>query len=529
MYKKRLDSEPKPPPADLDIELRDTIEVFFEIAPENTYKDNQDICTISYPLPNDNRPYSLVKIYDLTVQALLDSGSNLTLISGSIYSKLKSNIISPLETPLVLKTASGDQLDILGKLYLPFTFNGLVKIIPTLVVPNLAIKCICGMDFWEKFNIHPTVNPRGVQDNDQHEFNTYYIVPFPATGDPEENLNYSASPSQVASDFGDQTQHLAAPPIVLTLEEQTIIDQIKTLFIPAGEGPLSLTPLATHKIEIKDEWKNKTPVRQFPYVMSPKTLGLVSTELQRLLDNDVIEPSNSDWCLNCVPVIKPNKIRLCLDARKVNERTVRDAYPLPHPGRILGQLPKARYLSTIDLSEAFLQIPLEPDSRKYTAFSVQGKGLFQYKRMPFGLVNSPASLARLMDGVLGRGLLEPNVFVYLDDIVVVTEGFQQHIELLKEIAHRLAAANLSINLKKSQFCVSEIPFLGYLLTSEGLRTNPDKIRPIVEYERPTSVTKLRRFLGMANYYRRFIPDFSGSFIDRPFKNKNKIHHLERRC
>lgn len=213
-----------------------------------------------------------------------------------------------------------------------------------------------------------------------------------------------------------------------------------------------------------------------------------------------------------------------MDARKVNERTVRDAYPLPHPGRILGQLPRARYLSTIDLSEAFLQIPLEKTSRRFTAFSVQGKGMFQFTRLPFGLVNSPATLSRLMDRVLGHGELEPNVFVYLDDIVIVTETFEDHVRLLREVAKRLKQANLLINIEKSRFGVSELPFLGYLLSTEGLRANPEKIHAIVEYERPTTVTKLRRFLGMANYYRRFIDEFSGitSPLTELLKTKSKI-------
>lgn len=497
MLKKLHNSGPKPPSTAPNLELRKIVNLpleFFEIASDDTYVEDDPVtCTIIYPVTNDNRPYSVVKIYDYKIQALLDSGSNLTLLKESIYQKLKSRELPSLTNSVSVKTANGDNLEIKGQAYLPFNFNGIVKIVPTLIVPKLAIDCICGMDFWTKFNIQPTINECVMLEDHQSELSTENTFPLRS---------------------------------VLTEEEEQIIEEIKQLFIPAQPGQLTITPLTSHRIEIQEEWKGKPPVRQFPYVMSPKTLGLVSNELQRLLDTDIIEPSNSDWCLNCVPVVKPNKVRLCLDARKINERTVRDAYPLPHPGRILGQLPKAKYLSTIDLSEAFLQIPLELSSRKYTAFSVQGKGLFQYKRMPFGLVNSPASLARLMDRVLGHGVLEPNVFVYLDDIVVVTETFEHHVQLLREIANRLHKANLSINVQKSQFGVPEIPFLGYLLSSEGLRTNPDKIRPIVEYERPTTVTKLRRFLGMANYYRRFILDFSGLTASLTDLLKTKTKHIK---
>lgn len=475
MHKKRHDSERKTQFAE-PLNAYHTLSsspTFFIKATADLYSEEPITCLITYPYPNDNRPYTNICIYEHKIRALLDSGSNLTLINDSVYSSLNPRKIKPLQNPIKLRTAGGEPLEILGQIYLPFTFNGVTKIIPTLVVPKLAIRCICGMDFWAKFNIQPTVGECALID-----------------------------------DFGEEETTQPTSSSILTIEEQRVIQATKKLFLPARKGQLSLTPLTEHRIEIKEEWKDKPPVRQFPYVMSPKTLGLVGTELQRLLDTGIIERSNSSWSLNCVPVIKPHKVRLCLDARKINERTVRDAYPLPHPCRILGQLPKANYLSTIDLSEAFLQIPLHPASRKYTAFSVQGKGLFQYTRMPFGLVNSPATLARLMDHVLGHGVLEPYVFVYLDDIVVVTETFEHHVQLLREIARRLREANLSINLEKSQFGVPEIPFLGYLLSTQGLRANPEKTRPIIEYERPNSITKLRRFLGMVNYYRRFISDFS---------------------
>ncbi|XP_055613075.1 uncharacterized protein LOC129759617 [Uranotaenia lowii] len=432
-----------------------------------------EICHISYPFHNDHRPFVDIRIHDIPVCALLDSGSNYTLINQNVFRKSRHEKLNPLTKSLDLRSASGDSMEILGQAFLPIQFDGRTKVITTLVVANLSIDCICGMDFWTKFQIVPTM----------------------LSGD-----SVNAAFLEKASSSAE----------CLSLEEERELEEIKKSFLAAGQGKLTITPMATHRIVLKEEYRGKPPVRQFPYVMSPKTQALVAVELERLLEAGIIERSESDWSLNCVPVIKPNKVRLCLDARKINERTVRDAYPLPHPGRILGQLPKAKYLSTIDLSEAFLQVPLEKESRRYTAFSVQGKGLFQYTRMCFGLVNSPASLAKIMDSVLGHGILEPNVFVYLDDIVVVTETFEHHVQLLTEISRRLREANLSINREKSRFGVAEVPFLGYLLGTEGLRANPDKVRPILDYERPTTVTKLRRFLGMANYYRRFIPDFSGA-------------------
>lgn len=272
---------------------------------------------------------------------------------------------------------------------------------------------------------------------------------------------------------------------------------------------LDITPLISHKIELREEFSKSPPIRINPYPTSPDMQIKINKELDKMLTQGVIEKSKSDWSLSTVPVLKPTgEVRLCLDARRLNERTQRDAYPLPHQDRILSRLGSCRYLSTIDLTKAFLQIPLDIDSRKYTAFSVLGRGLFQFTRLPFGLVNSPATLARLMDDVLGYGEMEPGVFVYLDDIVVVSETFEAHIRSLREVAERLKRANLSVNMEKSKFCLQELPYLGYILSSQGLRPNPERVEAIINYERPSSIRSLRRFLGMANYYRRFIPFFS---------------------
>lgn len=148
----------------------------------------------------------------------------------------------------------------------------------------------------------------------------------------------------------------------------------------------------------------------------------IYTEIDRLLSMDVIEKCPaSEWSNPVVAVQKPSgKIRVCLDARKLNNLTIKDAYPQQQINRILSRLGGTKYLSAIDFSDAFLQVPLEKSSRPKTAFAVSGRGFFMYKRMPFGLCNSGATLCRLVDSVIGCDL-EPFVFVYLDDIIVATD------------------------------------------------------------------------------------------------------------
>lgn len=263
LRKKRVGSEPKPPPAEPKL-LSVNSSSYFQPASENLYSETPASYTITYPRANDNRPYISVDIYGITVSALLDSGSNLTLINEAVYNRVKPKKLFPLPDPPNLRTASGEALTVRGKVYLPFSWNGVVRVVPTLVIPNLAINCICGMDFWKTFRIQPTVVGCAMV-----EYTGAEITPSPLR-----------------------------TPSVLSASEQKTIDNIKSLFNPARPGKLSTTPLAEHKIELAEEWRKKPPVRQFPYVMSPKTQGLVSVELQRLLDAGIIEPSNSDWSLN---------------------------------------------------------------------------------------------------------------------------------------------------------------------------------------------------------------------------------------
>lgn len=442
------------------------------------------------PVNGDNRPFIKISVMGRELVGLLDSGAQKTVLGAGCKKLLEDLNLKVFPTEVRLKTASGTPVEVEGYVHLPITFNNANKIIPTVVAPQLKRKLILGYsDFWKAFNIQPALL------NDQHMKAVQGANIEIAEVNEEERVKEELSEGQKAR-----------------------LDSVKTHFKIAVDGEvLDVTHLISHKIEFKEEFLNSPAVRINPYPTSPEIQKKINREINEMLRQKVIEHSHSDWSLSTVPVIKPTgEVRLCLDARRLNDRTKRDAYPLPHQDRILSRVGASKFLSTIDLTKAFLQIPLDPGSRKYTAFSVLGRGLFQFTRLPFGLVNSPATLARLMDKVLGFGELEPNVFVYLDDIVVVNDTFEAHMRSLEEVARRLKMANLSINIHKSKFCVKELPYLGYILSTEGLRPSPDRIEAILNYERPSSLRSLRRFLGMANYYRRFIPNFSE--ISSPLTN-----------
>ena len=174
---------------------------------------------------------------------------------------------------------------------------------------------------------------------------------------------------------------------------------------------------------------------------------------------------------------------------------------------ILRQLKAAKYIYKIDLSSAYNQIPLEKNSQSYTVFTVPGRGLFEFKRMPFRLTGAPATFQRLIDKVITPEM-RPNVFSYLDDIIIVTETFDEHLIWLSRVLDRIIDSCLTINPDKSEFCCSEVKYLGFVVNRDGLKVDEDKVAPIVNYPVPKTVKQLRRFLGMASWYRRFIPEFA---------------------
>lgn len=227
-----------------------------------------------------------------------------------------------------------------------------------------------------------------------------------------------------------------------------------------------------------------------------------------MLTDGIIESSESPWSS---PVVlarkKDGNYRSCIDFDKVNSVTQKDAYPLPYINAILDKLRHARYISSIDLKHGYWQFPLSPEIKEITAFTVPGRGLYQFKVMPFGLHSAPATFQRLVDRVIGSDL-EPYCFVYLNDIIILGKDFDHHLEVLKEVFCRLREANLKLNPDKCQFGRKSLRYLGHLVTADGIQTDPVKISAIQQLIPPTTIKALRRFLGIVSWYRRSVPEFS---------------------
>ena len=230
-------------------------------------------------------------------------------------------------------------------------------------------------------------------------------------------------------------------------------------------------------------------------------------EIEELLAQGIIRPSKSPWSLPIVPVAKKgsDKVRMCINYRKVNAVTEPDMYPMPRLDNMLEEAAQAQWLSTLDLAKGYYQFPVAQADIPKTAF-VSEHGKFEFVRMPFGLKGAPATFQRAMDGVLSDMTCAD---AYIDDIVVKTQGeWEDHIRDLDEVLTRLGEVGLTAKLAKCAFGRRQVDFLGHVVGNGETQVDRAKIAAILEYPIPQTVKQLRRFLGMAGFYRRFISSYS---------------------
>ena len=266
---------------------------------------------------------------------------------------------------------------------------------------------------------------------------------------------------------------------------------------------LGYTETVRHRIRLKDDIPVSQPYRGIP----PTQYEEVKEHIKKLLRKGIIKESMSPYVSPIVLVRKKDQsLRLCVDYRHLIAKTVRDAYPLPRIEESLDRLHGAKWFSVMDLASGFNQVAMEEQDREKTAFSTP-MGLFECLRMPFGLTNSPATFQRLMQLVLGDQMFQI-LLVYLDDIIVYSQTFEEHLDRLDVVFSRLGKHGLRLKPEKCHFFKREVRYLGHLVSEHGVSPDPDKVAAVANWEVPKTVKELQRFLGFASYYRRFIEHFS---------------------
>lgn len=420
----------------------------------------------------------MVQINGFDMSGLLDSGSAVTIIGNGAHHALERQGFEITVDHCISVTAAGGQtMKSQGYMNLPLHFQKQFHIIKAYIVPEVNNNLILGIDFWRKFNILPkylnciSFANAAIDEDHSNTVQTTYIHGY-------DNLS---------------------------VNEKSVADNIIAQFedISAERKGLGKTNLIVHHLDTGDA----QPIRQRYYRMSPEKQRILVEQVDEMLGLDVIEPCESAWSSPVLLVTKKNgQPRFCLDSRKLNSVTRKDAYNLPYVSEILDNLRDARYLSSIDLSKAFWQIQIAVEDRDKTAFYVPGRGTFRFQRTAFGLTNAPATQQRLVDLLFRE--FDLKVFAYLDDIIIISEDFNSHVSLLQRVLDKLRQANLTVNLEKCRFFRSQLKYLGYVVDSFGLRTDQEKVKAILDYPTPSCRKDLKRFLGTATWYRRFVPQFS---------------------
>ena len=264
------------------------------------------------------------------------------------------------------------------------------------------------------------------------------------------------------------------------------------------------TDLVRHAIPVAP---GTTPIRQPPRRLGPEKDKEVEEQVVQLVEKGLVEPGGGAWSSPVVLVRKKDKSwRLCVDYRRLNSVTRKDAYPLPRIDDSLDALTGSAYFSTLDLLSGYWQVPLDADAQEKAAFVTRG-GLWTWKVLPFGLTSAPATFERLMEQVL-KGLQWKTLLLYLDDVIVYSPDIDTHLDRLAEVLDRFRAAGLKLKPAKCELLQPQVSYLGHVVSAEGVATDPEKVEAVKDWKTPTCVSEVRAFLGFVGYYRRFIPDFA---------------------
>jgi hypothetical protein len=280
-----------------------------------------------------------------------------------------------------------------------------------------------------------------------------------------------------------------------------LLIQYQGVFAQSSDD-IGFTDRIQHQIPTGDARPIKQPPRRLPFGKRQ----IERDAVHNMLERGVIEPSISPWASPVVLVTKKDgTARFCVDYRKLNDVTVKDAYPLPRIDECLDSLAGAKWFNSTDLNSGYWQIGMAQEDKEKTAFATH-MGLYQFTVLPFGLVSAPSTFSRLMEETF-RGMQWDECLIYMDDVIIPGKTVPESLSRLEHVFQRLATANLKLKPSKCVFFQKSIKVLGHVVSEDGVSTDPDKTAAVRDWPRPTTVRRLRGFLGLCSYYRRFVEGF----------------------
>ena len=428
---------------------------------------------------------TIARIQNTSHEALLDSGSTISSISLDIVNQLHL----PTSSAPLIHVIFGDK----QKLYKSFTHAHCTFTLAQhtfvhsfYVLPKQLFPLTLGCDWFVKHGA-------------QLHFDTQTLVlPHlrPCTTIPL--LNTPHTSTQVM-----HTQIQIEPAQSRLTDLRRLLGKFPKIFMKT-EKTTQVTLQVQHAIPTTDS----PPVRMAARRRSPLDHQRINTAVQEMLQKDIIEPSSSEWVSEPHLVRKDDgTFRFCIDFRLLNKITKHDRYPLPRIDDLIDQLGKSRYFTSLDLASGYWQIPLRPEDKHKTAFRTQ-HGLYQFKRMPFGLSDAGSTFQRMANTIFQDLIHKGVILVYLDDILIHTADWSQHIQVLQEVLLRIQKYSLQLQFKKCKWGATELRFLGFMISSKGIQLDHAKIRAIVDYPTPSNIKSLQSFLGLVNFSLRFIPNLA---------------------
>lgn len=388
----------------------------------------------------------------------VDSGAGVSVLPESIYFK-KFNYCKLNNTSILLKTYNGQIIRPIGEINVTITFNNKIKNCTLIVVKNGS---------------RPLLGRNLIRELEVNLCNLSEVSSCNLQG------------NTISSD-----RHFKL---------QQILKEYEVLFKPE---------LGTYKFETVDlKIKDKVdPIFRKPGIVPFSFKDKVNVELDKLEDEGIItKVSNNPWGTPLVPVLRANKtLRLCANYKITLNKYLEDVnYPLPRVEELFAVLGGGMHFSKLDFRNAYNQLILSENSRKLLAWSTH-RGIYLVNRLPYGTKPACAIFQKIVEKTL-QGL--PGVVNFLDDILVTGKTFEEHLRNLKAVFEKLRDAGFRLNMEKCKFFDSEVHYLGHIISSRGIKKDPNKIKSMVEAPRPTNVSELRAFIGMVNYYGKFIENLS---------------------